>query len=171
MNLNEALPTGAIESLASKLGISPDQAQRGAHALLPAILGGMKQHAQRNGAQPLASKIEALGGSQLAHNVIKPQPTDTGLGDQILEQIFGSKDTSRTVAQQASRTTGLGPELLKKMLPMLAMLVAGHLSQKSGGQPGGLGGVLESALGRELEGAGAGGGLGGMLGSFLGGKS
>jgi len=34
----------------------------------------------------------------------------------VLGQIFGSKDVSRTVAQSAAEETGLEPSLLKKML-------------------------------------------------------
>jgi hypothetical protein len=72
---------------------------------------------------------------------------------------------------------GLNPSLLKRMLPILAMLVAGHLAGRSGGQQGGLGGVLGSVLvglggggaGGALGGS-AGGGLGGVLGSILGGR-
>ena len=60
----------------------------------------------------------------------------------------------------------------KQMLPILVMLVAGHLTGRSGGQQGGLGGILGSVLG-SLGGAGAagaapGGGLGGGLGGILG---
>ncbi len=46
-------------------------------------------------------------------------------GNEVLGQIFGSRDVSRTVAQHAAGSTGIDPALLKRMLPMLAMLVAG----------------------------------------------
>ena len=89
----------------------------------------------------------------------------------MLGQIFGSKDVSRTVAGNAAEQTGIDPSLLKKMLPILAMLVAGYMAKQGGGEDGGqesngLGGLLGSVLG----GAGqSGGGLGGMLGNVLGG--
>lgn len=35
MNLNELLPNGSIEALASQLGMPPEQARHGAEALLP----------------------------------------------------------------------------------------------------------------------------------------
>jgi hypothetical protein len=45
MDLNGLLPNGGIEALASQLGIPPDQARRGAEALLPSVLGGMGDNA------------------------------------------------------------------------------------------------------------------------------
>lgn len=86
----------------------------------------------------------------------------------MLGQVFGSKDVSRTVAQSAASRSGLDPSLLKKMLPMLAMLVAGYMAKQrdagaappqSPGEGGGAGGLLGSLLG----GQGAATGLASML--------
>jgi len=168
------------EGAAGQLGIPRDQAQRGAEALLPAILGGLGDKAgglQANDAGELEAQLDSLGGDQLADNVIGPQPTDIDKGNQILGNIFGSKDVSRDVASHASQGSGIDPALLKQMLPILAMLVAGYLSKRAGGQQGGLGSILTSVLGSLAGGApsnagvgGAGGGLGGILGSILGGS-
>ena len=92
-----------------------------------------------------------LGGGGLLDNVLSPQPTDVSRGNDLLGEIFGSKDVSRTVAQNAAARSGLDPALLKKMLPMLAMLVAGFMAkQRSGGSSGlgGLGGMLGGMLGQ-----------------------
>ena len=86
-------------------------------------------------------------------------------------QIFGSKDVSRTVAENASSQSGLDSSLLKKMLPMLAMLVAGYMAKQRGGgnvaqaaPGGGLGDLLGGLLGaRGAGGSAARGGLGSML--------
>ncbi|MEO6092437.1 MAG: DUF937 domain-containing protein [Novosphingobium sp.] len=181
MNLSELLPSGAIDALASQLGVPREQAQRGAEALLPSILGGMGDKAgglQGNDAGELESHLNALGGEQLADNVLSAEPTDIGKGNQLLGNIFGSKDVSRDVASHASQSSGLDPALLKQMLPILAMLAAGYLSKRAGGAQGGLGGILGSVLGGLVGGGatsnpalgGAGGGLGGILGSILGGR-
>lgn len=167
MNLQELLPDGGIEALASQLGISGDEARRGVEALLPSVLAGMGRDTQG-----LNSQIEALGGAGLADNVVDEQPTRIDDGNALLGGIFGSKDVSRQVAGHASQGSGLAPSVLKQMLPILVMLVAGRLAGRSQGQQGGLGGVLGSVLGN-LGGSGraAGGGvdLGGVLGSILGG--
>ena len=168
---------GGLSSIARELGVSESEAASGAEALLPAILGGFKKQAQAQpaGLDGLGALIGQLGGSGLLENVLSPQPTDVSLGDNVLGQIFGSPAVSRTVAQHAATRSGLDPSLLKRMLPMLAMLVAGYMArQRSGGQAapagpaGGLGGLLGGLLGgagapRAQAGAGPAGGLAGLL--------
>jgi hypothetical protein len=149
--------TGGVRAMAQQLGISEAQAASGAAALLPAILGGFKKEtqAQPGGIEGLGGLLGKLGGGSLIDNVVGPEPTDTGLGDNVLGQIFGSRDVSRAVAQNASATSGLDPALLKKMLPILAMLVAGYMAKQQGG-----GGAAQA-------GSAGGGGIGGALGKML----
>ncbi|MHB8975917.1 MAG: DUF937 domain-containing protein [Trichloromonadaceae bacterium] len=151
---------GGLQSLAQELGVSETQAESGAAALLPAILGGFKKQAQSQpqGVAGLGGLLQQLGGGSLLDNVLAPQPTDVSRSNDVLGQIFGSKEVSRAVAQNASSQSGLDPGLLKKMLPMLAMLVTGYMA-KQGGQAA----ATQSAP--------TGGGLGGMLGSLLGAQS
>jgi hypothetical protein len=65
------------------------------------------------------------------------------------------------VAQNAAQQSGLSPDLLKQMLPMLAMMVGGFMA-KQPGQPaaptssGGLGDLLGGLLGGGASPAGAG---------------
>lgn len=166
---------GGLQSMARELGVSESQVQSGAAALLPAILGGFKKQAkaQPSGLEGLGGLLGQLGGGSLLDSVLSPQPTEVARGNDVLGQIFGSKEVSRTVAQQASTQTGLDAGLLKKMLPMLAMMVAGFMAKQglSGGtaQPapsgGGLGGLLGGLLGGQPAGAAAprSGGLGSLL--------
>jgi hypothetical protein len=153
------------------------QAASGADALLPAILGGFKKQAQTqpSGVEGLGDLLGQLGGGSLMDDVLSPQPTPVDRGNDVLGQIFGSKDVSRTVAQNAASQSGLDPSLLKKMLPMLAMLVTGYMAkQRSGAGPaqasptgGGLGDLLGGMLGGQASGAGRTSGTGGGLGSML----
>jgi hypothetical protein len=160
--------SGAIGSIAQQLGVNEQVAEAGAAALLPAILGGFKKttQAQPGGLEGLGGLLGQLGGGGLFDSVVAPEPTPVEQGNDILGQIFGSKDVSRTVADHASGQTGIDPSLLKKMLPILAMLVAGYMAKQSGGEGGGLGGLIGGMLGGGQSG---GGGLGGMLGNVLGG--
>jgi hypothetical protein len=161
--------SGAMGSIAQQLGVNEQMAELGAGALLPAILGGFKKtaQAQPTGMDGLGGILGQLGGGGLLDSVLSPEPTPVEQGNDVLGQIFGSKDVSRSVADHASGQTGLDSSLLKKMLPLLAMLVAGYMAKQGGGeQSGGLGGLLGSVLGG---GQGSGGGLGGILGSVLGG--
>ena len=167
---------GGLSSMAKELGISESQAAKGAEVLIPAILGGFKKQAQTqpSGLEGLGSLLGQLGGGSLLDNVLAPQATDVNRGNDVLGQIFGSKDVSRTVAQNAASRSGLDPALLRKMLPMVAMLVAGYMAKQGGAatqQPaqagGGLGGLLGGLLGRASgsarPGASAPGGLASML--------
>ena len=183
--------TGGISAIASQLGIPPAMAEAGASALLPAIVGGFSKQTEApsgadagGGLGSLIGMLGGLGGAGLAANVLGPETTNVDKGNDVLGQIFGSKDVSRTVATHASNQTGIDPALLKKMLPILAMLVAGYMAHAGGAQQGdqpsnggGMGGMLTSVLGSVLGGGAAaapvgggqvGGGMGGMLGSLLG---
>jgi len=153
---------GGLQSMARELGMSEGQAASGAEALLPAILGGFKKQAQAQptGLEGLGGLLGQLGGGGLLDQVLAPEPTDLGRGNDVLGQIFGSKDVSRTVAQNAATQTGLDPALLKKMLPMLAMLVAGLMAKQ---------GMGAGAQPQAPQGGGL-GGLGGLLGGLLGGQ-
>ena len=160
--------TGGLQSIARELGISESEAASGAAALAPAILGGFQNQAQNHpaGVEGLGGLLGQLGGGGLMDNVAP--------GNQLLGHIFGSKDVSRTVAQNASAQTGLQPTVLKKMLPMLTMLLAGYLARQAGqraGAGGGIGGGLGSVLGGILGSGGLGGALGGVLGGLGGGGS
>lgn len=178
MQANDLLSQiGGISSVARELGISERDAANGASALLPAVLGGFKKQVQTQpaGVEGLAGMLSRLGGDSLMDDVLSAQPTNLNRGNDVLGQIFGSKDVSRTVAQNAAGQTGLDPTLLKRMLPMVAMLAAGYLSRQRGasageaaqaGQGGGLGDLLGRTLGRQAgaqSGARSAGGLGSML--------
>jgi hypothetical protein len=159
MDINDILgQMGGLQSMAQELGVSESQARSGAAALLPAILGGFKKQTQSSGLDGLGGLLSQLGGGGLLDNVLSPEPTDVGRGNDVLGQIFGSKDVSRTVAQDAAAKSGLNPSILKKMLPILAMLVAGYMAKQHGGSPG-------------AQSQGGGGVLGGLLGGLLGGGS
>jgi hypothetical protein len=182
--------TGGLQSIARELGISESQAAAGAAALAPAILGGFQNQAQNQpgGLAGLGGLLGQLGGGGLLDNVVHPQPTDVSPGNQLLGHIFGSKDVSRNVAQTASAQSGVDPSVLKKMLPMLTMLLAGYMMRQAGKHTagaadaapadgaaanagGGLGGGLGNILGGLLGGSGLGGALGGMLGGLGGGAN
>ena len=164
--------TGGLQSMARELGISEDQVASGAAALAPAILGGFKKQAQGQsaGLDGLGGLLSQLGGGGLLDDVVGPKPTDVNKGNDVLGQIFGSKDVSRAVAQNAAPQAGLDPGILKKMLPMLAMLVAGYMAKQRGAGSeaqastggGGLGGLLGGLLGGQAAAGGSGSGLGGL---------
>lgn len=159
--------TGAIRSMANELDVDEATAQKAAGALLPAIVAGMGRSATGGNATPepmgglggLAGAIlggagaSGMGGG-LLEAVLGNGPTPTAPGNDILGNIFGTKDVSRSVAGEVASATGLDENLLKKMLPLLAMAVAGYLAKQAGGndaaRSGGanpMGGILGSIVG------------------------
>lgn len=171
--------TGAISSMAKELGVDEATAKTAAGALLPAIVAGMGRSATGGNSTPdplgglggLAGAILGGGGSGsssgglggalagglgggLLDAVLGSGPTPTAPGNDILGSIFGSKDVSRSVAGEVSAMTGIDEGLLKKMLPILAMAVAGYMAKQAAGNDaaptqGGsnpLGGILGSIV-------------------------
>jgi len=171
--------SGAITSMARELGVDENTAKTAAGALLPAIVAGMGRSATGGTSTPdpmggLGSLAGAIlggasgGGSSggglggalagglgggLLDAVLGTSPTPTAPGNDILGNIFGSKDVSRSVAGEVASLTGLDEGMLKKMLPILAMAVAGYMAKEATGgstaQGGGspLGGILGSIVG------------------------
>jgi hypothetical protein len=169
MNIMDMLQqSGGIGMMAKELGINESVAETGAAALLPAILGGFKKttQAQPSGLDGLGGLLGQLGGGGLLDSVLGSQPTPVEKGNEVLGQIFGSKEVSRTVAAGAEQQTGISSDLLKKMLPVVAMMVAGYMAKQSGdgagttGNGGGLGGLLGGLLGGGKKSSS--GGLGGL---------
>lgn len=160
---------GGIQSVARELGVNESQAAAGADALIPAILGGLKKQAQAQpaGLAGLGGLLGQLGGGGLLDDVLSPQPTHVERGNDVLGQIFGSKDVSRAVADKAAAQSGLDASLLRKMLPMVAMLVTGYMQKQGAGSvqsaasESGLGSLLGGLLGGNPP-AGQGGGFGGI---------
>ena len=136
-------PQVDVGALAQQFGLTPDQANQAVGALLPAVLGGLK-NAEQGG---LLNEI-----TNIATNTASPA-TDTDAGNAVLGQIFGSKDVSRSVASDAAAKTGISDTILKAMLPIVAGLVAQQVSKRMGG--GVMGGIAASVLTSMIAGSGA----------------
>ncbi len=165
MDINQMLQqTGAIDAIARELGVDRATAEAGAMALLPSILSGFQNPVASSQAQTAGSAfpglgglggllgtIGGLGGGGLLDNVTSSEPTEVDKGNEILGQLFGSKDGSRAVAASAAAQSGVEPSLLKKMLPILAMVAAGYVMKQASEGKGGMGGALGSILGEHSE--------------------
>ena len=99
MNITDILAqVGGLRSMARELGISEAQAESGASALAPAILGGFKKQAQAQptGLEGLGGLLGQLGGGNLLDNVLASQPTDVSQGNNVLGQKARSACLIRT---------------------------------------------------------------------------
>jgi hypothetical protein len=124
---------GAVRQLAENFGLSENQAVSAISSLLPALGQGLARNASTPGG--LDSLLVALagGGHQryLEDPSVLEQEDTVRDGNGILGHILGSKDVSRQVAQQAAERTGVGADILKKMLPVVATMIMGNLSRQT----------------------------------------
>jgi hypothetical protein len=188
-----------VSNLAQRFGLSDEQMDRAIKALSPALEVGLSNAAEQpllfekvlgDIASPLrAAAFEDPGAAQDADSLAQSR--------QLLEDLFGSPAAAGQVVQVAARESGLRPDILSQLLPVLVSVLIGGLFKNVSNR--GLGGVLgqlvsSGALGSILEqmlgggrashpepapmptprggatgGATGGGGLlGGLLGSILG---
>ncbi|EKF20664.1 DUF937 domain-containing protein [Nitratireductor pacificus] len=134
--LNNAGQGQGMEQLARQFGLSQKQTQEAMEALLPAFSQGLK----RNASDPYGTGnfLGALASGQHAdyfENAAKAfSPEGMAEGNGILGHLFGSKEVSRAVADHAAQATGIGQDVLKQMLPVLASMIMGGLFKQSTGQ-------------------------------------
>ncbi len=123
----------AVETMARQFGLAQEQAAKAVAALMPAFSEGFK----RNAANPydMAAFMKALttGGHAQYFEDISKTFTPQGLaeGNGILGHLFGNKDVSRAIAAQAAQMTGIGQEIYKQMLPVMASALMGGIFKQS----------------------------------------
>lgn len=183
-NLSDILQSAqggqAINNIATRFGLSPEQAQAAVQALIPAISAGLTKAATNPGT--LGSVISAVTDSAHQASFNNPNAAQSADATQkssdTLSQILGSNHVVQQIAQQASAVTGIRPDILMQILPVVASIAIGGLatSLRNQGLSGALGQLASAAeqgnLGSILGGAagsanGAGGGLLGVVTNLL----
>jgi hypothetical protein len=186
-----------IDNVADRFGLSREQAKSAVYALIPALSLAL----QKAAADPatLAPVVEKLSGeSQYYAAFENPEVAHSDMaveqGRAAVEQLFGSAATTGQVAQLAARESGIRPDIINQLLPVLVSAVLGGLFKSFKDQ--GLGQILgqiagSGGLGSAIEQIGRGGGgspppapqqsaptssplgglLGGLLGALLGGRA
>ena len=106
-----------VGQLSEQFGISADDAQKALSNLIPAVAGGVKKAANSSsGLEALLSKVQ--NNQDLRQAADNPSVLGTAettqTGNDILGDIFGSKEVSRTVAGNTAQATGLDSGMLKK---------------------------------------------------------
>ena len=171
--LNQAQNGAAMENLSRQFGLHPDQTRKAVEALMPAFQEGMRRQAQSMDA--MQGFFNQMGSGGYERFFDDPKATETEevrqSGNDILGQLFGSKDVSRAVADQAATMTGIGTELMKQMLPVIASMMMGGLARQGSGASNPMQQMFEQMMGGGRGGAGAnpfGDMLQGMMGSMFG---
>ena len=148
----EAQGGASVDQIASKLGLDKSAVSGVIGALAPALGKGLASSTQSTGG--LDSLLGALQKGNHQRYLEDPALAvdDSGIaeGNKILGHILGNKDVSRQIASRAAEQTGVSDGLIKQMLPMIATMAMGALSQKQAQSPESgtdLGGVLGAFLG------------------------
>ena len=135
MNMIDALlgsqADGVVSQIGQQFGLNQSQATSAITALLPALAAGLNHNASSQSG--LDALLGALGSGQHQQYVDDIQSLGRAAtiddGNGILGHVFGSKDVSRQVAHQAAAQSGIGADVLKKMLPILATVLMGALAK------------------------------------------
>ncbi len=129
----------AMDVMAKQFGLAQEQIAKATAALMPAFSTALK----RNTANPydfgaLMTAMTNGNHAQYFEDMTKAfTPKGMADGNGILGQLFGSKEMSRAIAAQAAQVTGIGQEIYKQMLPVMASAIMGGLFKQSSGQLGG----------------------------------
>jgi hypothetical protein len=142
MNILDAIVNAqdgaAVRQLGSQVGLRPDQTTAALSALVPALAAGFQRNLQSQGG--LESLLSALSAGNHGQYIDDPAsltgPAAVTDGNGILGHLLGSKDVSREVASRAAAQTGLGADVLKRMLPLAATLMMGAFAKQSGNVSG-----------------------------------
>jgi hypothetical protein len=128
----------AVNALSQQFGLSQDQTASAIGALLPALAGGLQRNvSSQGGLDQLMAALSSGQHGRYLDDVGRLGSSDTMAdGNAILGHILGSRDVSRAVAANAASSTGIGPDVLKKMLPIVATMAMGALAKQSLGQGG-----------------------------------
>ena len=123
--LNQAQNGAAMDNLSRQFGLHPDQTRQAVEALMPAFNEGMRRQAQS--LEAMQDFFGKLGSGSYERYFEEPEAAESedarDQGNDILSQMFGSKDVSKAVADQAAAMTGMGNEMFRQMLPIVASMI------------------------------------------------
>ena len=176
-----------IENLAHNFGLSTEQAQAAVDALTPALQLGLANAASNPQLLEhiVAGMVHPTHQSAFDDHAVAHGEEAAELSKDMTAHLYGSSSTAGQIAQIAARDTGVRPDILSRLLPVLVSVVLGGLFKNFDSRglasllaklagAGALGTIL-SQMGSSSSAPGggpassSGGGLGGLLGALLGG--
>jgi len=133
--LMDAAGSGNLQNLGGQFGLDNAAVEKVMEQVVPAMGRGVQKNAASgNGLDSLIGALQN-GNHQNYLGNVEAASSQAGIqeGNGILGHIFGSKDVSRNVAAQAANASGVSPDIIKQMLPMLATMAMGALSKNTNG--------------------------------------
>ena len=175
----------ASRSLSASLGIKKASAAQIIPAVVPMILGGLKRQMEtQGGAARIDHILNKYGSDSVLDDIAGAIGNRAGqAADAQLGGLLGSSGLQAT--DMIARRFKLDPGVAAKIIPALAPLILGALTQKKNASADGLGGIaalldrdgdgsiLDDVAGMLFQGSASpssGGGLGKLLGGLFGGR-
>jgi hypothetical protein len=123
----------AVRQLGSRVGLDEGQTTAALSALVPALASGVRRNVQSPGG--LTGLVAALTSGNHQRYIDNPGTLEDEAtiadGNGILGHVLGSKEVSRDVASQAAAQTGIGADVLKKLLPLAATVMMGAFAKQN----------------------------------------
>ncbi|SDA15895.1 hypothetical protein SAMN02799622_01434 [Methylobacterium sp. UNC378MF] len=123
LEMFQAQGEAGLQAMGQPFGLTAEQTARAFEALMPALTLGLQRSV---GMDPTG--FARMFGLEAA----KPAPAQ---GFEALGQMFGSAQLMQAVLRQASATSGVGAQVLRQMLPMMAGAVVASIVHVMLNQP------------------------------------
>lgn len=127
--MRQAQQGAGMDNMARQFGLSLADAQHAVETLLPAFSLGFRRNAMNPGA--FAPFLDALGSGRYApfFDGTTAMAGGGAPGAELMGQIFGSPEVSRQIARQASAMSGIGAQVLQRMMPAMGAVLMGGMTR------------------------------------------
>lgn len=117
-----------IQVLGQKFGLTERQTRAAIDQLAPAVMAGLRREIQSP--EGVSKLLSALATGNHGRYLDRDDDRIVDDGNAILGHVFKSKEVSRGVADKAAAASGVTPDVLRKMLPVVSAMVMGALSKQ-----------------------------------------
>ncbi len=121
-----------VKALAGQFGLDEKQTDAVSKMLISAVAGGMLNNVKNGGLDSLIGALDTGKHEEMLGKVKTPGENLFNVvqeGNGILGHVLGSKEVSRQVAGVVEKKTDIDAAIIKTMLPIIAAVVMGLLSQ------------------------------------------
>jgi hypothetical protein len=123
IDMLQAQNGAGLQGMGQQFGLTPEQTRRAFEALMPAFALGLQKTGEMGGFAPFFGMAGTPWGSP-------PKAAEAPFA-----QLFGSPMLTQAVLQQASAASGVGSQVLRQMLPVMAGMVVASLVHMLLNQP------------------------------------
>jgi hypothetical protein len=127
----------ALDNIAAAYGLKRSDLDALTGALLPMFQIGLQRSMRDAAAPKTLSELldpETFGSAfEDARAAVSPAATEAGR--MALERMFGSRDAARVVADQAAEITGIGSDVVSRVMPTLAATLLGGIGKSIADTP------------------------------------